>query len=181
MSPTSGFLAWESPEHLLWRSVEIDCSSSTGLGKTETPLLEDTHKISMCPRIQGRSSDFMWSWARPTCWSCRVQTTNSTGTQSHPSSEGQWSTPTSMQGWTPPTTNSRPTSPTREQKPEAKNIHPTACRTEPTSSCRLAQPTAGQVPGQWVTGGECTTGTHRTSPTVDSFSKVKKCTNFVHT
>ena len=35
----------------------IDCRSSTGLGETETPLLEGTHKVVCASGPRGRSSD----------------------------------------------------------------------------------------------------------------------------
>ena len=53
LSPTSGSPAWGSdirrkkPQRIwLWRPVGLECSSSTGLGKRETPPLEGTHKVS---------------------------------------------------------------------------------------------------------------------------------------
>ena len=36
---------------------EIDCMTSTGLGETETPLLEGTHKVVCASGPRGRSSD----------------------------------------------------------------------------------------------------------------------------
>ena len=35
----------------------FDCRTSTGLGKTETPLLEGTHKVVCASGSRGRSSD----------------------------------------------------------------------------------------------------------------------------
>ena len=35
----------------------IDCRTSTGLGETETPLLEGTHKVVCTSGHKGRSSD----------------------------------------------------------------------------------------------------------------------------
>ena len=52
LSPTSGFPTWGSGNRRrnsqrirLWRLTGFDCRTSTGLGETETPLLEDTHKV----------------------------------------------------------------------------------------------------------------------------------------
>ena len=52
LSPMSGFPTWGSGSRRrnfqrirLWRLVGFHCSTSTGLGETETPLLEDTHKV----------------------------------------------------------------------------------------------------------------------------------------
>ena len=52
LSPTSGFLTWESgngrrnsQKTRIWRLVGFHCKTSTGLGETETPLLEGTHKV----------------------------------------------------------------------------------------------------------------------------------------
>ena len=49
---TSGFPTWESGNRRgnsqrirLWRLAGFDCRTSTGLGETETPLLEGTHKV----------------------------------------------------------------------------------------------------------------------------------------
>ena len=51
LSPTSGFPNWESSNGRrnsqrikLWRLEGFDCKTSTGLGETETLLLEGTHK-----------------------------------------------------------------------------------------------------------------------------------------
>ena len=41
--PASGGRA---PEHLALKAADLDYRDSTGLGKTETPLLEGTHKVS---------------------------------------------------------------------------------------------------------------------------------------
>ena len=52
LSPTSGFPTWgssngrrNSQRIRLWRLVGFDCRTLTRLGETETPLLEDTHKV----------------------------------------------------------------------------------------------------------------------------------------
>ena len=52
LSPMSGFPTWGSgngrrnPQRIkLWRLAGFDCRTLTGLGETETPLLEDTHKV----------------------------------------------------------------------------------------------------------------------------------------
>ena len=56
LSPTLGFSAWgsgnrrRSPQRIqLWRPMGFDGRTSTGLGETETPLLEGTHKV-LCAR-----------------------------------------------------------------------------------------------------------------------------------
>ena len=61
MNPTSGFPAWGSdkgtgnPQGIWsWRPVGFDCKTSTGLGVTETPVLEDTNKILSAPRLRGK-------------------------------------------------------------------------------------------------------------------------------
>lgn len=54
----------------LWRSVGLDCRSSPGLGETEA-LKEHTQNL-MRTRTQGKSSNLMEAWARPTCWSRRT-------------------------------------------------------------------------------------------------------------
>ena len=53
LSPTSGFPTWgsgnkrgNSQRIKLWKPVGFDCRTSTGLGETETPLLEGTHNVS---------------------------------------------------------------------------------------------------------------------------------------
>lgn len=53
MSPTSGSLAWRSgtrrnSHHRIWlcRPTVLECKSPTGLGETETLLLEGAYKIS---------------------------------------------------------------------------------------------------------------------------------------
>ena len=52
LSPTSGFPTWGAGKGRrnfqrirLWRRAGFDCRTSTGLGETETPLLESTHKV----------------------------------------------------------------------------------------------------------------------------------------
>ena len=52
LSSRSGFPTWGSGNERrtsqrirLWRLVGFDCRTLTGLGETETPLLEDTHKV----------------------------------------------------------------------------------------------------------------------------------------
>ena len=51
------------------------CRTPTGLGETETPLLEGTHKILCASGPSGRSSDPIGDWTKPTCYcwrgSCR--------------------------------------------------------------------------------------------------------------
>ena len=43
----------------------LECSSSAGLGETETTLSEYAHKI-LCAPGSGQSSDSLGAWARPT-------------------------------------------------------------------------------------------------------------------
>ena len=64
LSPTSGFPTWESGNGRrnsqrisLWRLAVFDCRTSTGLGETETPLLEGTHKVVCTSGPRGRSND----------------------------------------------------------------------------------------------------------------------------
>ena len=52
LSPTSGFPNWgsgngrrNSQRIRIWRLAGFDCRTLTGLGETETPLLEGTHKV----------------------------------------------------------------------------------------------------------------------------------------
>ena len=45
----------ESPEQLALKSAELACRSSTRLGETETPFLEDTQKVFTCPGTQGKA------------------------------------------------------------------------------------------------------------------------------
>ena len=52
LSPTSGFPTWgsgngrrNSQRIWLWSLAGFDCRTSRGLGETETPLLEGTHKV----------------------------------------------------------------------------------------------------------------------------------------
>ena len=54
-------------ENQTLRLAGFDCRTSTGLGKTETPLLEGTHKVAYASGHRGRSSDPMRDWTRPTC------------------------------------------------------------------------------------------------------------------
>ena len=65
LSPKSGFPAWGSGNRRknsqrirLWRLVGFDCRTLTGLGETETPLLEGTHKVMCTPGPQGKEQ---WS------------------------------------------------------------------------------------------------------------------------
>ena len=69
LSPTSVFPTWRSGNGRrnsyrirLWRLVEFDCRTSTGLGETETPLLEGTHKVVCALGPRGRSSDPRGDW-----------------------------------------------------------------------------------------------------------------------
>ena len=39
----------------LWRSVGFDCRNSTGLGETETSVLESTHRVSCAPGPRGKN------------------------------------------------------------------------------------------------------------------------------
>ena len=57
LNPTSGFSAWGSNKGTgnlkgiwPWRPVGFDYRTSTGLGETETPVLESTNKILCIPR-----------------------------------------------------------------------------------------------------------------------------------
>ena len=61
LSPTSGFPNWGSGDGRrnsqrirLWRLAGFDCSTSTGLGETETPLLEGKHKVVCTSGLRGR-------------------------------------------------------------------------------------------------------------------------------
>ena len=61
LSPTSGFPTWGSSNRRrnsqrirLWRLVVIDCRTLTGLGETETPLLEGTHKVVCASGPRGK-------------------------------------------------------------------------------------------------------------------------------
>lgn len=53
----------ESQEHLSWRPAGLQCRSTTRLGETETPFLEDAHRVSWVP-WQSRYS--IWIWVRST-------------------------------------------------------------------------------------------------------------------
>ena len=79
LRPTSGFPTWGSGNRRrnsyrirLWRLAGFDCRTSTGLGETETPLLEGTHKVVCASGPRGRSSDPIGDWTRPTCYCWRV-------------------------------------------------------------------------------------------------------------
>ena len=68
LSPTSGSPAWGSglgrrrPQSIwLWRPVGLDHRSFTGLGETETPFLEDTHKVSCAPEPRAKAVT-LWLW-----------------------------------------------------------------------------------------------------------------------
>ena len=59
--PTSGFPTWGSSNEgrnsqriRPWRLVGFDCRTSTGLGETETPFLEGTHKVVCTSRARGK-------------------------------------------------------------------------------------------------------------------------------
>ena len=61
LSPTSAFPTWGSgngrrnPQRIrLWKLVGFDCRTSTGLGETETALLEGTHKVLCVPGPRGK-------------------------------------------------------------------------------------------------------------------------------
>ena len=71
--PSLGYgIRRRSPQSIwLWRPVGLECRSSTGLGETETPLLEGTHKVSRA-QGPGQSGDSIRAWARPTCGSSSV-------------------------------------------------------------------------------------------------------------
>ena len=49
-----------------------DHRNSTGMGETETPLLDVAHKVLCTPGRRGKSNDLIRAWARPTCWYWRV-------------------------------------------------------------------------------------------------------------
>ena len=60
---TSGSPVWgsdtgkKSPQSIwLWRPAGLDHKNSTGLGKTETPLLEDAHKLLSTPGPGGKKT-----------------------------------------------------------------------------------------------------------------------------
>ena len=55
------------PKIRLWRLVGFDCRTSTGLGDTEIPLLQGTHRVLCAWGLRGRSSDPMGDWTGPTC------------------------------------------------------------------------------------------------------------------
>ena len=73
-SPDWGSGFRRSPQNIwLWRTVRHDWGNSTGLWEAETPLLESTHRVlGMYARTQGKSSNFIGTCCRPTCWSYRV-------------------------------------------------------------------------------------------------------------
>ena len=61
LSPISGFPTWGSGHRRrnsqrirLWRLARFDCRTSTGLGETETPLLEGTHKAVCASGLRGK-------------------------------------------------------------------------------------------------------------------------------
>ena len=61
LSPTSGFPTWGSgnrrrnPQRIrLWRLAGFDSRTSTGLGETETPLMEGIHKVVYAPGCMGK-------------------------------------------------------------------------------------------------------------------------------
>ena len=61
LSPTSGFSTWRSGNRRrnsqgirLWRLAGFDCRTLTGLGETETPLLEGTHKLACTSGPRGK-------------------------------------------------------------------------------------------------------------------------------
>ena len=61
LSSMSGFPIWgsgngrrNSQRIKLWRLAGFDCRTSTGLGETETPLLEGTHKIVCASGPRGK-------------------------------------------------------------------------------------------------------------------------------
>ena len=79
LSPMSGSPAWGSgnrrrnPQRTwLWKPVVFDPGNSTGLGATETPLLEAVYKVLCTPRPIKISCGLIWAQTRPTCWSWRV-------------------------------------------------------------------------------------------------------------
>ena len=61
LGPTSHFPTWgssngkrNSQRIRLWRLVGFDCTTSTELGETETPLLEGTHKLVCASGPRGK-------------------------------------------------------------------------------------------------------------------------------
>lgn len=67
LAPEAEGLASEGgtpPEHLALKNSRLECKSSTGLGETETPLLEGSHTLGSTQSRRG--------WARPPCESWRV-------------------------------------------------------------------------------------------------------------
>ena len=79
LNPTLGSPAWgsgfrrRSPQSIcLRRPVGFDHRNSTGLGETETPVLESAHKVSCALGPRGKSSDLTRAWAKPICWYWRV-------------------------------------------------------------------------------------------------------------
>ena len=64
-NPTSGFPVWAldkgtgNPQGIRpWRPEGSDCKTSTGLGETETPVLEGTNKTLCAPRLRGKEQWF---------------------------------------------------------------------------------------------------------------------------
>ena len=79
LSPRCSSSAWgsgnrrRSPQRTwLWKPVVFDPGNSTGLGTTETPLLEAVYKVLCTPRPRKISCDLIWAQTRPTCWCWRV-------------------------------------------------------------------------------------------------------------
>ena len=79
LSPMSGFQTWESGNGRRnsyrirpWRLVGFDCRTLTGLGETETPLLEGTHRAVCTSGPRGRSSDPIGNWTRTNCYCRRI-------------------------------------------------------------------------------------------------------------
>ena len=61
LSPISGFPTWGSGNGMrnckrirFWSLAGFDCRTSTGLGETETPLLEGTHKVVCASGPRGK-------------------------------------------------------------------------------------------------------------------------------
>ena len=61
LSPTAGFTAWGSDKGTRnsqgiwpWSPVRFDYKTFTGLGETETPVLESTNKTLHAPRLRGK-------------------------------------------------------------------------------------------------------------------------------
>ena len=60
LNPTSGFPAGDLtkrlgfPEKMTLKTARFNYRTSTGLGETETPVLEGTNKILRVPRLRGK-------------------------------------------------------------------------------------------------------------------------------